>query len=865
MIIRKVTLLITILLFTSFSLLNAQTVSQTITVSSGTASKVLSFGMDPTATDGIDILLGESSLPPLPPGGIFDARFKLSSTESSWKDYKQGTATQFTQKEYQIVYAPDAGLGIKIEWDLPVGYNGTLKDKFGGIVVNSIVKGKGEVNLTSEQVETVFNLTLTINYLLGTLTAPTLIAPVNNAIDIPLTQSFSWNTVANAADYLLVLAKDNIFTDSIGVYYTANLSYEVIGLDHNVDIYWKVIARNKDAAHPLSADSEIRKFTTVDVPPLTPVLQIPVDNARDLTRKVKFTWDSSTSATFYKLQIASDENFNNIFWEDSTITDDLAAGVNKIVSGFSYTTDYWYRVRARNGAGNSPYTLGRKFSIIPIKWGFDFAIANNGDANRDTLTIGAADSATVLIDPKFEELSLPPLPPTEVFDVRLKLSATENSSIDFRPTADNITYTVLLQSGSPGYPINITWDNTKLPEGQFLLKDPFGGSFFSINMKTQNSFSITDDAVVRFLVEYTKKISVNIDLQNSWNIISMPVDADDMSTTILFPTAISPAWKYDNGYTQQSPLETGAGYWLRMPSAQTIAVSGQPAATNSVQAKLGWNLIGPYDKEVTVAGITTTPADILNSKFFGYGSGYIEPTKLMPGKGYWIRVKQAGTINFNTALGKVDDVQFAQASELENSGKINLKDAAGNGSTLYMSNSSIDFSMYDLPPIPPAGIFDARFTSGRMAESASSSQRICISSANYPVSLTVEGISIKLIDETGTERLLKPGATFKISNASYNLIQIHSASLPLEYNLMQNYPNPFNPSTSIRFTIPEKTVVKLIIFNMLGEEVSTLINKELEAGLHEFQWNANGLPSGIYIYTLSTQKFTSNKKMILLK
>ncbi|MCK9280038.1 MAG: T9SS type A sorting domain-containing protein [Melioribacteraceae bacterium] len=865
MITRKVIILFSILLFTSFTLLNAQAVSQTIKVSSGTFSQVLSFGMDTTATDGIDITLGESALPPVPPGGIFDARFKLSQTEYSWKDYRQGTSSQYTQKIYKILFSPNLGDGIKIEWDLPAGYNGNLKDAFGGIVVNSIVKGKGEVNLTSEQVETVFNLTLTINYLLGTLTAPTLIAPVNNATDIPITQTFSWNAVTNAVDYLLVLAFDNAFTDSIGVYYPTTTSYEKTGLPNNNIIYWKVLARNSEAANPLSPSSAIRKFTTIELPPEAPTPQTPADNTVGLGRKIKFTWDASERAVFYKLQIANDANFNNIFWEDSTITDDPVAGVNQIVSGFSYSTDYWYRVSARNGAGNSPYSSSRKFSIVPIKWSFDLAVANNGEANKDTLRIGTADAATELIDPLFEELSLPPLPPGDVFDVRLKLSPTESSMIDFRPTSDNITYTVLLQSGSPGYPINVTWDNTALPEGQFILKDAYGGSLFSINMKTQNSYSIADDEVTQFKIVYTRKVTVNIDMQNSWNIISVPVTADNMNTDSLFATSLSPAWKYDNGYIQQTPLEIGAGYWLRMPSAQTIAVSGQPSSINTVSVKLGWNLIGPYDKEVPVSEITTTPTDILNSKFFGYGSGYIEPTKLLQGKGYWIRVKQAGTINFNTALNKNEYINIAQSNELENSGRIILKDASGNSSTLYLSNSSIDFSMYDLPPVPPDGIFDARFTSGRMAESATSSQSIVISSAKYPVSLSVDGISIKIIDELGIERLLKPGSLFTFTKESSNSIQIRSTTIPLEYNLMQNYPNPFNPTTSIRFTIPEKAVVKLTVYNMLGEEMNSIINKELDAGLHQFEWNANGIPSGIYLYKLTTDKFTSNKKMILIK
>ncbi len=866
MITRKVLSLFTILFFFTFSLLNAQAVSQSITVSSGTYSKVLSFGLDPSATDGIDLSLGEAVLPPVPPGGIFDARFKLPNSEYSWKDYRQGTASSFISKDYEIHFAPDNGLGIKIEWDLPAGYKGTLKDKMNGLIISTTVKGKGEISLTPEQVEQVDKLILSINFLLGTLSAPTLLSPADNAVNIPLTQTFSWNAVTNATDYLLVLAKDIGFTDSIGVYYPANTSIEVTGLLNDRDIYWKVIARNRDAANPLSPASAIRKFHTVDVPPPVPVLQTPIDNAVGLSRKINFTWEASEGANFYKLQIAEDENFNNIFWEDSTITDDVAAGVNQIVDGFAFSADYWYRVRARNGAGNSPYTIARKFSIVTINWLLDFSVANNREANKDTLRIGAADSATDLIDPIFGELSLPPNPPTAVFDVRLKLSSTESSAIDFRPTADNITYTILLQCGDAGYPLTFSWDKTKLPEGMFTLKDPFGGIYLNVDMKSENSATLTEDAVTSVIIEYTKKISIDLALQNSWNIISVPITADDMTSSVLFPSAISPAWKYDNGYTQEATAKIGLGYWLRMPSAQTVTVSGQPTALTTVNVKLGWNLIGVYDKEESVANITTTPADLLNSRFFGYGNGYFEPASLVPGKGYWIRAKQDGELNFHYTINKGTDFSpNTQSSIVANSGKLIIKDALNNSSTLYLISESADLTQYDLPPLPPNGIFDARFSSGRMAESASSIQSIDINSANYPVSISISGTSVKIFDENGKEWILNSGSNFSITNPEINKIRIQSTEIPLEYSLLQNYPNPFNPTTTIRFTIPQKSAVNLSIYNLLGEEINRIVNKVLDAGSHQYEWDASGMPSGIYIYKLSTEKFTSNKKMLLIK
>lgn len=88
---------------------------------------------------------------------------------------------------------------------------------------------------------------------------------------------------------------------------------------------------------------------------------------------------------------------------------------------------------------------------------------------------------------------------------------------------------------------------------------------------------------------------------------------------------------------------------------------------------------------------------------------------------------------------------------------------------------------------------------------------------------------------------------------------------PSSFNLSQNYPNPFNPSTTIRFSLPIAGIVKLKVYNVLGEKVETLLNGFADAGFHEINFNAEHLQSGIYFYTLNAGEFAQTKKMILLK
>jgi N-acetylneuraminic acid mutarotase len=89
--------------------------------------------------------------------------------------------------------------------------------------------------------------------------------------------------------------------------------------------------------------------------------------------------------------------------------------------------------------------------------------------------------------------------------------------------------------------------------------------------------------------------------------------------------------------------------------------------------------------------------------------------------------------------------------------------------------------------------------------------------------------------------------------------------LPTEYILSQNYPNPFNPATKIRFSVPQSSNVIIKVFDILGNEIATLVNEEKPAGSYEMTWHAANLPSGVYFYRLRAGNFLETKKMILLR
>ena len=97
------------------------------------------------------------------------------------------------------------------------------------------------------------------------------------------------------------------------------------------------------------------------------------------------------------------------------------------------------------------------------------------------------------------------------------------------------------------------------------------------------------------------------------------------------------------------------------------------------------------------------------------------------------------------------------------------------------------------------------------------------------------------------------------------VVSVDENDLVTVYKLHQNFPNPFNPTTTIKYQIPELSFVTIKIYDVFGNEVATLIYEEKPAGNFEVEFYSNGLPSGIYLYTIQAGKFTDSKKMILLK
>ena len=368
---------------------------------------------------------------------------------------------------------------------------------------------------------------------------------------------------------------------------------------------------------------------------------------------------------------------------------------------------------------------------------------------------------------------------------------------------------------------------------------------------------------------------LTVDVANGWNMVSIPglhpVD-QNVNTWWAFRDPGANVFRYAGGYQPVTDAAPGIGYWMKHAGARTYNTGGEwPAggiqivAHDPLAGASGWNLIGGYELIVTAANVTTNPPGLQSGPIYAYSGGYQVATTINPGYGYWIKLNAAGQIIIPETMAKGEAVEYFA----EDWGRIILTDATGINYTLYAVKGETDLTQYELPPAPPTGMFDIRFNSGRIAEDINSSVKtIDMSGVTYPLTVRVEGMDIRLMDETGKaiNVNLKAGEDIVISDASVMKLMVSGEMIPAQYSLEQNYPNPFNPSTVIEFSLPEDVSnVKLSIYNALGEKVAELVNTSLVAGKYQYQWNAKNIATGMYIYELRTDNFVSVKKMILIK
>lgn len=389
----------------------------------------------------------------------------------------------------------------------------------------------------------------------------------------------------------------------------------------------------------------------------------------------------------------------------------------------------------------------------------------------------------------------------------------------------------------------------------------------------------------------TNSLSYN----DGWNLVSIPTSQGGKAFSELFQNIEGTGFGFDNGYIQQTAPSLGEGYWLKFSSPEQVQLSGT-ISEFQIDVAEGWNLIGPLHFNLPVGSIHQSSGNLIESSYFGFDNGYTAESTLEPGKGYWVKASSAGTLTYDPTLAN------ASLEELVNAELIDFSLSIGeNYNTNFVlgfaenASNSVDHKLgeSELPPAPPVGISDARLVNldGLFVNSDVRANNeapvhnfnLLVSNNDHPVifkfsssafsSLTLAYNTTEIIVNVDEEVILPSNITDgKISLLVNNegTTSVAGDYIPEDYMLYSNYPNPFNPSTTVKFELPESSIVELVVFDILGNEVATLVDENMSAGVFTKTFNASTLSSGVYLLKINAQgesgkTYQKISKMILMK
>ncbi len=374
-----------------------------------------------------------------------------------------------------------------------------------------------------------------------------------------------------------------------------------------------------------------------------------------------------------------------------------------------------------------------------------------------------------------------------------------------------------------------------------------------------------DDVIIYSYQTSPSGTTSNFSTIDGWNIISVPLEVPDYRKSILFPTSVSNAYCYNNGYLVKDTLQGGSGYWLKFTGNQNHSITGTQQSTINIPVQSGWNLIGGLNGNVPVSSLVTVPPGIIQGQIFGYNNSYYAVTTIDKGFGYWLKSSQNGILTMSLSFNKGD----INISRTEPEITLLISDANGKRVKIYLDENH-EIIRSELPPIPPKSILDVRFEGDYNISSISENPILQINNAVYPIRISIEkgNTALKIADIVNgkiVDQVLSNGNSVLIENAVINQVRLSKSESVKQFYLSQNFPNPFNPVTKIKFQIPYRSFVTLKLFDILGREVTSLVNGQINTGVYEIEYDASSIASGMYFYHLQAGDFSDIKKMIVIK
>lgn len=586
-----------------------------------------------------------------------------------------------------------------------------------------------------------------------------------------------------------------------------------------------------------------------------PALYYPRKDSVSNSRNINLVWEKRNDAVSYDLRYYSDMDTTVKMFQSLT---DTVYTINNL----DFATNYFWSVKANSvdsggvWSSLSNYRID-KSSEVPPGWEMQYA---------DTLgtrmsILMSSDSKLTLNNQKIRDGNM-----VGVFFKNDSLICVGYS--EYRTGGLSIIYA---KGNDP-----MTPEKEGLNEGEqfyFKIWDSYNQAEYTVDnvyMKNNDTIFVSGASLVidSLIIAGEPTGYKEMFLAGGWNMVSYPVKQNPTSMINLIPLINAGPYIFEmsSGYTLKDTLDEKRGCWIRISNGYTMNMSGKIIQDTLIAVKMGWNLIGGNSTITNAENIYSQPAGIITTAFWGFdSSGYYLSPEIKYGKGYWIRVSQDGNIVLSRVIGL--NKSGERKSDLEEAFELTSNNKKR---TLYLTGGK-ETDKYQSPPPSPSAYFDAKYEGDFYAESKEkASYQVVLNNAKFPIMIKSKSNDSKydvvgLITNTNYGRLTGENV-LRIDDEKDTRIVLNKVEIPTDYYLNQNYPNPFNPKTTIKFGLPEDQKVKLVVFDILGQEVERIVNDEfLKAGNHVVEWNAMRYASGVYLLNIQAGNFRSVKKMMLIK
>ncbi len=426
--------------------------------------------------------------------------------------------------------------------------------------------------------------------------APALVAPNDNAPNQPVALSLRWNKALGASTYHVQVSTDSLFSSLAAEDSLLTDTVKTVGsLANSTEYFWRVSAKNILGSSSYSA---ARRFTTIIAAPSAPVLVSPADDATDTPVAVELVWNPSATASSYRLQISTDSVFSALIVNDSTLTD-----TSYTTGSLNYLTTHYWRVNASNIGGASGFTPARSFT-----------------------TIISAPAVPAQTTPSDGATGLPT-------SVTVAWSAAAWAQTYHVQVAEDSLFSSLVLEDS-------TVTGTSKAADSLELASPYYWRVRSQNYAFTSAWSSTR------MFTTTLETSREYPVGEGWNLVSVPLVVPDFSDEAVFPGSISNVYAFlpSEGYFSQDTLGNGTGYWVKFGGPTSLNYAGSLRLEDTVEVETGWNLVGVLSEPVIADSVTSSPANIVVSDFFGYNGAYSSADTLQPFAGYWVKVNSNGLL-----------------------------------------------------------------------------------------------------------------------------------------------------------------------------------------------------------------------------